>query len=231
MIRLDKYLAHYWGISRSEVARLLKDGLLTVDNEVIRQGAFKMTMEQEICYDGQPLQRLTGKRYFMLNKPAGYVCSTDDPIHPTILFFLDEPMAHKLHSAGRLDYDTTGLVLLTDDGQWSHRITSPKHHCSKRYFITVSEPLSRDLIPLFENGIQLKGEAMLTRAAKLEIIDDYHARLTLREGKYHQVKRMFAAVGNHVVALHREAIGNIELDIEEGTYRPLTKHEIDTIFD
>ncbi|KES14475.1 16S rRNA uridine-516 pseudouridylate synthase, partial [Gilliamella apicola SCGC AB-598-I20] len=162
----------------------------------------------------------------MLNKPQGYVCSTDDPDHPTILYFIDEPMSEKLHSAGRLDLDTTGLVLLTDDGKWSHRITSPKHHCEKIYQVTVEQPLTTNLIEIFKQGIQLKSEKTLTEPAKLIIIDDYHAELTISEGRYHQVKRMFAAVNNHVTQLHRKQIGNIVLDIPEGEYRPLTQDEI-----
>lgn len=231
MIRLDKYLAHYWGLSRSEVSKILREGNVTIDGNSVSNGALKITMKQKICYDGEALISLPENRYFMLNKPAGYVCSTDDPQHPTVLFFINEPMTQKLHAAGRLDLDTTGLVLLTDDGKWSHKITSPKHHCSKTYRVEVDTPLNDHLIDCFEQGILLKGEKMATYPATLDIIDAYHARVTLREGRYHQVKRMFAAVGNHVKTLHRERIGNIQLDVEEGTYRSLTQQEVDTIFD
>jgi 16S rRNA pseudouridine516 synthase len=133
-----------------------------------------------------------------------------------------------LHAAGRLDLDTTGLVLLTDDGKWSHRITSPKHHCKKVYVVTVEQPLCIELIDIFKNGIQLKNEKSLTKPAKLNIIDDFHAELTISEGRYHQVKRMFAAVNNHVVQLHRKQIGKVTVDIPEGEYRPLTQTEIES---
>ena len=167
----------------------------------------------------------------MLNKPEGYVCSTDDPDHPTVLYFLDEPVAHKLHAAGRLDIDTTGLVLMTDDGQWSHRITSPRHHCEKTYRVTLESPVSDDTAEQFAKGVQLHNEKDLTKPAVLEILTPTDVRLTISEGRYHQVKRMFAAVGNHVVGLHRERIGAIELDpdLAPGEYRPLTEEEIASV--
>lgn len=228
-MRLDKFLAHHLGISRKLVNKLLKNKQITVDDEIIKLGAYQLAPAQIVKLDGEPIEAVHGKRYFMLHKPQGYVCSTDDPDHPTILYFIDEPMADKLHAAGRLDLDATGLVLLTDDGQWSHRITSPKHHCEKCYLVTVADPLDSALIEQFAAGIALRGEKQLTKPAKLVILDEYHAALTISEGRYHQVKRMFAAVGNKVVALHRQRIGTIELDVEPGEYRPLTEEEIASV--
>lgn len=227
-MRLDKFLAHHLGASRTIVSKELKAQKVTVNGDIVKSGAYHISPDQIVEYDGFEIVPITENRYFMLNKPQGYVCSTDDPDHPTILYFIDEPMAEKLHSAGRLDLDTTGLVLLTDDGKWSHRITSPKHHCEKVYQVTVEQPLTANLIDIFKQGIQLKSEKTLTEPAKLIIIDDYHAELTISEGRYHQVKRMFAAVNNHVTQLHRKQIGNIVLDIPEGEYRPLTQDEINS---
>lgn len=227
-MRLDKFLAHHLGVSRTIVNKELKAQKVTVNGDIVKSGAYHISPDQIVEYDGFEIVPITKNRYFMLNKPQGYVCSTDDPDHPTILYFIDEPMAEKLHSAGRLDLDTTGLVLLTDDGKWSHRITSPKHHCEKVYQVTVEQPLTANLIDIFKQGIQLKSEKTLTEPAKLIIIDDYHAELTISEGRYHQVKRMFAAVNNHVTQLHRKQIGNIVLDIPEGEYRPLTQDEINS---
>ncbi|OCF97569.1 16S rRNA pseudouridine(516) synthase RsuA [Gilliamella apicola] len=227
-MRLDKFLAHHLGVSRTIVNKELKAQKVTVNGDIVKSGAYHISPDQIVEYDGFEIIPITENRYFMLNKPQGYVCSTDDPDHPTILYFIDEPMAEKLHSAGRLDLDTTGLVLLTDDGKWSHRITSPKHHCEKVYQVTVEQPLTANLIDIFKQGIQLKSEKTLTEPAKLIIIDDYHAELTISEGRYHQVKRMFAAVNNHVTQLHRKQIGNIVLDIPEGEYRPLTQDEINS---
>ena len=183
------------------------------------------------CYEGNTLTQQNGPRYFMLNKPQGYVCSTEDPDHPTVLYFLDEPVAYKLHAAGRLDIDTTGLVLMTDDGQWSHRITSPRHHCEKTYLVTLENPLSADTAEQFAKGVQLHNEKDLTKPAVLEEVTPTEVRLTISEGRYHQVKRMFAAVGNRVVGLHRERIGEIALDptLEPGEYRPLTEEEIASV--
>ncbi|HID7484526.1 TPA: 16S rRNA pseudouridine(516) synthase RsuA [Morganella morganii] len=230
-MRLDKFLAHQMGISRNLVARELRAGMVTVDGEVVKNGALKVSAENEVAYDGNVMTHVTGPRYFMLNKPQGYVCSTDDPINPTILYFIDEPVAHKLHAAGRLDIDTTGLVLMTDDGQWSHRITSPKHHCEKTYRVTLAEPVADTTAALFEQGVMLNGEQHPTKPAKLEIITPQDVRLTISEGRYHQVKRMFAAAGNHVDELHRERIGGIVLDdsLAPGEYRPLTDEEIQSV--
>ncbi|UYA59946.1 16S rRNA pseudouridine(516) synthase RsuA [Pectobacterium colocasium] len=230
-MRLDKFLSQHLGISRSLVARELRAQRVTVDGDVVKSGAFKLSPEHNVEFDGNPLEQQNGPRYFMLNKPQGYVCSTDDPDHPTILYFMDVPVAHKLHAAGRLDIDTTGLVLLTDDGQWSHRITSPKHQCEKTYLVTLEQPLAEDTAAQFTAGVQLHNEKSLTKPATLEKVTDHVVRLTISEGRYHQVKRMFAAVGNRVVELHRERIGDIWLDseLEPGEFRELSDDEIASV--
>jgi len=230
-MRLDKFLSQQLGISRALVARELRAKRVTVDGEIVKSGALKLSPEQRVEFDGNVLDQITGPRYFMLNKPQGYVCSTDDPDHPTVLYFLDEPVAYKLHAAGRLDIDTTGLVLMTDDGQWSHRITSPRHHCEKTYLVTLEHPLAADTAEQFAAGVQLHNEDSLTLPAQLEQVEERLVRLTISEGRYHQVKRMFAAVGNRVVALHRERIGAIVMDddLEPGEYRLLTDEEIASV--
>ncbi|MGE4798917.1 16S rRNA pseudouridine(516) synthase RsuA [Yersinia hibernica] len=230
-MRLDKFLSQQLGVSRALVARELRAKRVTIDGEVVKNGAIKLTAEQDVRFDGNPLQQTVGPRYFMLNKPQGYVCSTEDPDHPTVLYFLDEPVAYKLHAAGRLDIDTTGLVLMTDDGQWSHRITSPRHHCEKTYLVTLEHPVADDTAQQFADGVQLHNEKSLTKPAQLEVIEPQLVRLTLSEGRYHQVKRMFAAVGNRVLELHRERIGDIKLDddLAPGEYRPLTIEEIASV--
>ena len=230
-MRLDKFLSQQLGVSRALVLRELRNKRVTVDGEIVKTGAMKISPEQRVEFDGNVLDQITGPRYFMLNKPQGYVCSTDDPDHPTVLYFLEEPVAYKLHAAGRLDIDTTGLVLMTDDGQWSHRITSPRHHCEKTYLVNLEHPLADDTAAQFEAGVQLHNEDSLTKPAQLEKIEDCLVRLTLSEGRYHQVKRMFAAVGNRVVALHRERIGEIVMDedLEPGQYRPLTEQEVASV--
>jgi 16S rRNA pseudouridine516 synthase len=167
-------------------------------------------------------------RYFMLNKPQGVVCATRDHGQRTVLELLDEPRRGALHIAGRLDIDTTGLVLVTDDGQWSHRITAPASHCSKTYRVTLAEPLTSEQASGVARGLLLKGERKPTKPAVVDRLSTCELRLTITEGKYHQVKRMFAALGNHVVALHRLSIGGVSLDesLAPGGYRSLTPHEI-----
>lgn len=230
-MRLDKFISQQLEISRTIAGREIRASHVTIDGEVIRSISFKVTPEQQVCYQGQVLTQITGPRYFMLNKPEGYVCATEDQQHPTILYFIAETMARHLHAAGRLDIDTTGLVLLTDDGQWSHRITSPRYQCEKCYRVTLAEPIQLEVAEQFARGIMLKGESELTRPARLTVISPNEVFITLSEGRYHQVKRMFAAVGNHVQALHRQRIGQIELDpaLAPGEYRPLTAQEIESI--
>ncbi|MEG3112484.1 MULTISPECIES: 16S rRNA pseudouridine(516) synthase RsuA [Pantoea] len=230
-MRLDKFISQQLEVSRAIAAREIRNHKVTVNGEVVRDTAFKLLPDHAVEFDGNVLQMQTGPRYFMLNKPQGYVCANDDPDHPTILYFIEEPMSFKLHAAGRLDIDTTGLVLLTDDGQWSHRITSPRHHCDKTYRVTLEAPISDETEAQFTAGVQLHGEKNLTQPAQLEIITPTEVLLTISEGRYHQVKRMFAAVGNRVVGLHRERIGEIALgeDLAPGEYRPLTEEEIASV--
>ena len=226
-VRVDKFICEALAVTRKQATQLVKAGEVTLDGEVIKSGALKIPTDSVLEYDGRMLS-LSGPRYFMVNKPQGVVCSHDDPVHATIFTLLDEIGAEKLHCAGRLDADTTGLVLLTDDGQWSHRITSPKHKCDKTYYVWTADPISDTVAQEFADGVQLRGEKTLTLPAVLEQTDKQEARLTIQEGKYHQVKRMFAAVGNKVEGLHRESIGQLMLDenLEEGEYRALTPNEI-----
>ena len=227
-MRLDKFIAEQTGLTRSQAAKALKSGVVSVNEEIEKSGARKVSAEDIIRYEGELLEWLEGGQYFMLYKPQGYVCSHDDGEYPTVFQFFDYPLMNKLHTAGRLDVDTTGLVLLTDDGQWSHRITSPKHQCEKTYLVTLADPVEAFYAQQLAEGILLRGEKEPCLPAKMEILDDYNVNLTISEGRYHQVKRMFAALGNKVEALHRWRIGDIVLDesLEEGEYRALSDKEI-----
>lgn len=227
-MRLDKFIAEQTGLTRSQAAKALKSGVVSVNEEIEKSGARKVSAEDAIRYEGEFLEWLEGGQYFMLYKPQGYVCSHDDGEYPTVFQFFDYPLMNKLHTAGRLDVDTTGLVLLTDDGQWSHRITSPKHHCEKTYLVTLADPVEAFYAQQLAEGILLRDEKEPCLPAKMEILDDYNVNLTISEGRYHQVKRMFAALGNKVEALHRWRIGDIVLDesLEEGEYRALSDKEI-----
>ncbi|HDL3866098.1 TPA: 16S rRNA pseudouridine(516) synthase RsuA [Mannheimia haemolytica] len=227
-MRLDKFIAENTGLTRSQAAKVLKSGVVTVNGNIEKSGAAKISQEDEIYYEDQKLEWVEEGQYFMLYKPQGYICSHDDGEYPTVFQFFDYPLMTKLHTAGRLDVDTTGLVLLTDDGKWSHRITSPKHHCEKTYLVTLAEPVEDFYAQRLAEGILLRGEKEPTLPAQLEILDDYNVNLTISEGRYHQVKRMFAALGNKVEALHRWRIGDVVLDerLEEGEFRSLTSEEI-----
>jgi 16S rRNA pseudouridine516 synthase len=174
----------------------------------------------------------------MLHKVADTICSNVDEGYPSVLNFLDVDKAFDLHIAGRLDADTTGLVLITDDGRWSHNVISPKKECQKVYRVWLRTPITVEksvaLIEQFSQGIQLQGESSLTKPAILTLVTDTdvdnEVLLTITEGRYHQVKRMFAAVGNRVIGLHREQIGALKLaDLAPGEWRNLTEDEV-TLF-
>ena len=225
-MRLDRFLSENANMSRKEAKRALHREDITVDGVVVKKGDGKI-IGQQVHVNGV-LVTIRQPVYIMLHKPVDYVCSTVSDDGESVLELLPEEIRKGLHIAGRLDKDTTGLVLITEDGQWSHRVTSPNSVCQKSYLVTVDETLSTDLIEQFNSGIQLNSEHGLTKPAKLEIVSDKIARLTISEGKYHQVKRMFAAVGNHVVSIHSEQIGQLVLDssIESGQWRYLTSEEI-----
>jgi len=232
-MRLDKYLCESTELSRANAKKCLHRGEVTCDGVVVTNSAFKVPAGCDVRLLGEPVM-VRGLRYIMLNKPQDTLCSNVDEVYPSVLSLLGVPKAYSLHIAGRLDADTTGLVLITDDGQWSHRLTSPVKVCAKRYRVQLADPLTLpnpELVAQFAHGIALKGEASLTRPATLEILSPTEVLLTITEGKYHQVKRMFAAIGNKVVGLHREQAGRIVLDSDlgAGQWRYLTQDEIDSV--
>lgn len=227
-MRLDKFICKSTELTRSEAKKSLKMGLVKVNGEVIKDPATQVHENNEILFDGYPLTARES-RYIMLHKPQDTICSNVDEIYPSVLHYIDVDKAFDLHIAGRLDADTTGLVLITDDGRWSHNIISPKKVCPKRYRVWLRDDLASDVAEKFEQGVQLQGEKNLTRPAKLEQIEAREVLLTITEGKYHQVKRMFAAVGNKVVGLHREQIGDVSLDeLPIGEWRYLTPEEVNS---
>lgn len=226
-MRLDKFVCDSTGLTRSQAGKLIRQGEVTVNGQLCKQPATQLKVTDQVMLDDELLE-LTGPRYFMLHKPAGYVCSTDDPDHNTVFTLMDEPALDKLHTVGRLDLDTTGLLLITDDGQWSHKISSPRHHCAKTYRAWLADPVEPSAIALFAEGVMLRGEQQATKPAQLVIVSPTECLLTIHEGRYHQVKRMFAAIGNKVVRLHREQVGPLQLDanLSEGQYRLLTAAEV-----
>lgn len=237
-MRIDKFICKSTELTRNEAKKLLKSGEVRVNGEVAKNAAMQVHENNCITIDGQELTARTS-RYYMLHKVADSICSNVDEIYPSVLNFLDVDKAFDLHIAGRLDADTTGLVLITDDGRWSHNVISPKKDCQKIYRVWLRNSIDAkkaiQLIAQFKQGLQLQGEATLTRPAILELVNDIDSAknetkevlLTITEGKYHQVKRMFAAVGNKVVGLHREQIGAIKLgDLAPGKWCTLTSEEV-----
>lgn len=229
-MRLDKYIASVSRLSRTEAKKAIRAGAVVVAKVIQKDPRYQVEVSVAISLNGTQL-RSAENRYIMLNKPEGYVSATKDKQHLTVLDLLDEDNIDQLHIAGRLDIDTTGLVLITDDGQWSHRVTSPKSDCKKTYLLEAADPISEDNIALFERGVSLDGEKTPTLPAEIERLDEHTIRVTISEGRYHQVKRMLGAVGNRVDCLHRERIGEIELDrdLQPGEYRWLTAHEIASV--
>ena len=227
-MRLDKRLSSASNLTRSQAGKAIRAGEVNVDGELVRDRGAQVADGQEVTWQNVSINAITGPRYYMLNKPAGQVCANADKRDTTIFDELWITRREQLHVAGRLDKDTTGLLLLTDDGQWSHRITSPRHQHFKTYLVTLRDELADADLMTLENGILLSGEKKATLPAKVERVDDKTIRLSIAEGRHHQVKRMLLAVENEVVALHRESMGQIKLDetLEPGGWRELTESEI-----
>jgi 16S rRNA pseudouridine516 synthase len=226
-MRLDKFIGNNTELSRTQIHIAIKQGLILVNGVAVDKTNSRIHETDKVSFKGQLIEERQ-PRYLMLHKPAGFVSANSDGDHPTVLDLIDLPFKNELQIAGRLDADTTGLLLLTDDGQWNHKLTSPKHGHTKSYIVTTADCIPESAKPIFAEGILLKGETKKTLPAELTLIDSRKARLSICEGKYHQVKRMFAAIGNHVVALHRERIGDIHLDnnLPPGKFRLLTADEI-----
>lgn len=226
-MRLDYFVANATTLSRRDAKKAINTGRVRAGGQVCRKAATNIDAVTQVSLDDQPLS-LPGERYLMLHKPGGVISATTDSQQPTALDLLPADIGHGLHIAGRLDADTTGLLLLTTDGQWSHRITSPKVECPKTYRVTVAEPVDDLAITQLQQGVLLHGEARPTRPADVHLLNAREIDLTLSEGRYHQVKRMLAAVGNHVTELHRWRIGTLVLDdsLAPGQYRELTAEEV-----
>jgi 16S rRNA pseudouridine516 synthase len=213
-VRLDRLLANLGYGSRRDANRLVRDGHVTVDNSAITDPATKVE-PSVVRVDGEPLDHPAGI-FVALHKPVGHVCSHADEEGETIYQLLP---AHWLarsprpESVGRLDKETSGLLLVTDDGALLHRLTSPRQHIPKTYLATLARPVEHELVEVFAAGtLLLRGEVAPCAPAELEIVDSHTARVVLDEGRYHQVRRMFAACGNHVETLHRTHVGDWSLD-------------------
>ena len=225
-MRLDKYLHDLGFGSRKEIGRLLSRQEVCVDGVRVKQGAAKVTPSSVVTLDGEVLV-YAPTVWLMLNKPAGFITAARDARDETVMDLLPERFARmQVMPVGRLDKDTTGLLLLTNDGALAHRLLSPKRHVEKVYEITYEGSLVPDAVARCAAGIDL-GD-FTTAPAALTILSEGRARLVLREGKFHQVKRMFHALGGVVTVLTRSAFGGLLLDegLAQGEWRPLTEEEI-----
>lgn len=235
-MRLDKFLCKSTELTRSEATAVILAGSVLVNGESVDNVSAQVHENNHITLDGQQLTARPS-RYIMLHKPADTLSSNVDGDHPSVFNYIQLDKTSELHIAGRLDADTTGLLLITDDGRWSFNVFNPKYRCEKVYRVhlrdaieggTVGE-VAADIRRRFEQGLQLQGEEALTLPAKLEFVSAREVLLTITEGRYHQVKRMFACIGNRVNGLHRESVGEIKLDVPVGQWRFLTADEIDSI--
>lgn len=231
MTRLDKLLTQSGLYSRSEARELIRSGRVSVDGETLRRPEVKAAEYAAVFVDGEEVN-CSLCRYFMLNKPAGVLSATDDRSQPTVLDLLPrEIRALGLFPVGRLDKDTTGLLLLTNDGGFAHRVISPKHGVVKTYLAVTASPVDAEDVRAFREGITL-ADGTHCLPAVLEPLDGCRCRVLVSEGKYHQVKRMLAACGKPCTALERTAVGALELDPElpRGGWRELRQFETGLVF-
>lgn len=237
-VRLDKLLANLGYGSRREIQNLARAGAIRLDRVPVTDAAGRIALDADLpermTVDGQRIDPLPGL-CLMLHKPVGVTCSHKEA-GPLVYGLLPERWRRRdppLSTVGRLDKETSGLLLLTDDGALLHRIIAPKANVSKRYRVTLDRPLRGDAAALFASGtLVLEGEDRPLLPVALDPQDATHCAVTLTEGRYHQVRRMFAALGNHVTALHRDRVGGLDLpaDLEPGGYRVLTGADSAALF-
>lgn len=232
--RLDKLIASQGLLSRNDVKGMVKRGEVSVNGAVVKDSSLKVSYEDDIRIKGEALSQ-TEYTYIMLNKPKGVVSASEDKRDKTVVDILPDELKRKnLFPAGRLDKDTTGFSLITDDGDFAHRILSPSRHVDKTYVATVSEKINfKNAEKAFFDGIVLEDGTVLL-SARLELLEDNEKQIfkvIIKEGKYHQIKRMFASLGTSVVELKRIAIGGLELDpvLQEGEARLITGKELNLI--
>ncbi|WP_303289684.1 pseudouridine synthase [Marinobacter sp. SS5-14b] len=230
-MKLSRIVSNRNGTSRQRANALIAAGRVMVDGRVCREPQQEVDRFSGVVVDGITVQTPYPARYLMLNKPAGYLSATLDKTHPTVLELFDPELQDGLHIGGRLDRASTGLLILTNDGNWSRRLTEPRIKTPKVYQVTTESAITAEAHQRFEQGIWFEYEQLRTSPAHIEELGERRARVTIYEGRYHQVKRMFHAVGNRITSLHRESMGNIHLDpvLQPGQYRPLTRAEIASV--
>ena len=228
--RIDKIIASTGIMSRKEVKKSAKERRILLNGNVIKDCSVKAKADDVLTLDGNVIE-YKKHVYVMMNKPKGYVCSTDDPSSPIVNELLcPEFQRLELFSIGRLDKNTTGLIILTNDGALAHKLLSPTKHVDKKYSFEAKHPLKTEYIKVFHDGVKLE-DGTICRPAVLEITGEKYGTITIHEGKFHQIKRMFEAVGNKIVALERLSIGSVVLDkaLNYADFRRLTEDEISAL--
>ena len=230
-MRLDKFLSNQGIGSRKDVKKLIQKGTIYVNEHQIRQIDMKIDpINDDISYEGKKIQYQTVV-YLMLNKPKDCITATEDKRHKVVMDYIDHPLKNKLFPVGRLDIDTTGLLIITNDGPLAHDLLSPKKHVDKTYHATLDRAIDEKIIGLFNRGIELD-DGYITQPAKLKKIQsaevEHRVEVTIQEGKFHQIKRMFEVYNIQVLELKRIKMGDLKLDegLLEGEFRALTQDEI-----
>jgi len=230
MTRLDKYLADAGCGTRSEVKKAVRKGAVKVDGVTVKDPGFQLAGNETVTFSGKPVS-FEKTVYYLMNKPAGVVSATRDTKEKTVIDLLGENSRPDLFPAGRLDKDTEGLLLITNDGELAHRLLSPRHHVDKTYYVKAQGLLTQEDCRAFAEGLKVSEDftAMPAELVILQAGEISEAEVTIREGKFHQVKRMFHAVGKEVLYLKRLSMGTLKLDeaLKPGEFRPLTKEELD----
>jgi 16S rRNA pseudouridine516 synthase len=227
-MRVDRFLSNLPRFNRKQVRLLLVEKRVRVDGTIVSDPHAEVLEFSRVEVDNEVLQVGKPARYFMLHKPPGCVSATRDPQHPTVLDLIHEPDKDDLHIAGRLDFNTTGLMLITNDGSWSRRLTQPQTKLPKVYYVETQQDITAEYAITFAKGLYFAFEDLTTQPAELAVLGAKSARLSIVEGRYHQVKRMFGHFDNKVMRLHRERMGPLVLDdaLKPGEYRPLSNEEI-----
>ncbi len=227
MIRLDKYLCERNIGTRSQVKEILKKGQIGVNHRIVKDGAFKVDEQSDTVTYQDTVLRASKFRYYMLNKPAGTVTATKDNVCKTVMDLLDIEGKQELFPVGRLDKDTEGLLLITNDGELAHKLLSPKKHVAKTYYAKLEKELTFEAVSQLQEGIDI-GDEKKTLPAEVKKLGDCEILLTITEGRFHQIKRMLKAVNNEVLYLKRVQMGTLVLDdsLKAGEYRELSDIEI-----
>lgn len=222
-MKLDRVVAAHESMGRQAAHRAIAERRVRVNDVIVSDGHHPVDRFMRVELDGTVIQPPERALYLMLHKPVGILSATKDDQHPTVLDLIDDPDKHTLHIAGRLDRGTSGLVLLTNDGRWSKRLMAAEHKVPKVYLVETAEVIAPETVADFARGFYFHTENITTLPAELVLLGERQARLTLHEGRYHQVKRMFHRVNNRVTALHRESIGPLSLpeDLKPGQWRLL----------